>query len=187
MVERDLDDTVIGPPRPLTAGEVGDDSDTIVRERLRSGPPSATGPDAADNRAGSLGPVEPRVLYGFRVNTSEVISLERPAYIGRNPSHPRVLDGVRPRLVRVPSALGEVSGTHVELRQQGPVVIATDLRSTNGTRVNIPGSPPVRLRQSESIVVSPGSVIEIGDDNVIEVLAMRRAQPFDETPGAAHS
>jgi hypothetical protein len=67
------------------------------------------------------------------------------------------------------------------------MVIATDLKSTNGTTVRLPGSAPVRLRQSESIVVTPGSLIEIGDGNVIEILFLRRAYPSDPTPGAAHS
>ena len=184
-MELDLDDTIIRPPRALPAeGLSGDVSATVVRGRHRD----ATDPLASHDRAESeVAADRQELLYGFRVNTSDAIALDRPAYIGRNPSPPRVLAGVRPRLVRVPSAKGEVSGTHLELRQQGIVVIATDLRSTNGTRVNIPGAAPVRLRQSESIVVSPGSVIEIGDDNVIEVLAMRRAHPNGQTPGAAHS
>jgi hypothetical protein len=103
-----------------------------------------------------------------------------------SPSPPRIAVGGRPRLVRVPSPLGEVSSTHLELRQEGAMVIATDLRSTNGTRVRLPGAAPVRLRQGESIVVTPGSLIEIGDGNVIEVQSLRRAYPSDAHLGATH-
>lgn len=184
-MERDLDDTVIKPPRPLEYPHP-DDSDTIVRTRsitgraedrsesLRSGPPwSGT----------QHGPAE----YGFVVNSHQPIGLDRAAYLGRKPSAPRISAGTAPRLVRVPSPLGEVSSTHLELRQVGTVVIATDLGSTNGTRVRQPGSAPVRLRQGESVVVTPGSLIEIGDGNVVEIHSLRRSYPSDSHLGATHS
>jgi hypothetical protein len=67
------------------------------------------------------------------------------------------------------------------------MVIVTDLRSTNGTQVRLPGSAPTRLRQGESIVVTPGSTIEIGDGNVIEIHSLRRAHPSDPHLGATQS
>ena len=67
------------------------------------------------------------------------------------------------------------------------MVIATDLGSTNGTQVRHPGSVPVRLRQGESVVVTPGSVIEIGDGNVIEIHSLRRSYPSKSDLGATHS
>jgi hypothetical protein len=53
-------------------------------------------------------------------------------------------------------------------------VIVTDLKSTNGSIVMVPGSVPRKLRQGESVVVSPGTLVDIGDDNVIEILSARR-------------
>ncbi|MHA6668800.1 FHA domain-containing protein [Homoserinimonas sp. A447] len=179
-MEQDLDDTVIKPPRPLDH-RLPDESDTFVRMRH----PAQEGVD----RSSSLGS-EPRhgsADYGFVVNSHQPIGLDRPAYLGRKPSAPRITTGSTPRLVRVPSPLGEVSSTHLELRQVGTVVIATDLGSTNGTQVRQPGSAPIRLRQSESVVVTPGSVIEIGDGNVIEIHSLRRSYPPDPHPGATHS
>ena len=85
------------------------------------------------------------------------VGLEAPIYIGRKPSVPRIVFGPSPRLVAVPSPQAEVSGTHVEVRQQGSSVIVTDLESTNGTVVLAPGSEPLRLRQGESVVVIPGN------------------------------
>jgi hypothetical protein len=179
-VERDLDDTVIKPPRPLEYPHP-DDSDTIVRTRRSTG--------AAEDRSEPLRPGSQHgsAEYGFVVNSHQPIGLDRSAYLGRKPSGPRISTGTAPRLVRVPSPLGEVSSTHLELRQVGTVVIATDLGSTNGTQVRQPGSAPVRLRQGESVVVTPGSLIEIGDGNVIEIHSLRRSYPSDSDLGATHS
>lgn len=117
-------------------------------------------------------------FYGFRVGTSAIILLDAVVYIGRRPSAPRVVRGGMPRLVRVPSATSEVSSTHLELRQVGRTVVVTDMRSTNGTMVGVPGLAVRRLRQGESLVVTPGTLIDIGDRIVIEILPLqeRRAR-----------
>ena len=112
--------------------------------------------------------------YRIRVNRHEPIPLDAPALIGRRPVSPRIAIGGVPRLVRVPSPGREVSSTHVELRQQGASVIVTDLRSTNGTVVSIPGSSAQKLRQGESLVVSAGTVVDIGDGNTVEILPIER-------------
>ena len=119
-------------------------------------------------------PPEPGVAhYGFRIGGT-VVFLDRAAYIGRNPSRPRVLRDGLPRLVQVPSVSREVSSTHLEVRQRGASVVVTDLRSTNGTIVNIPGGTPTKLRQGESMVVTPGTLIDIGDGNLVEILPLQR-------------
>ena len=123
-------------------------------------------------------PIDPAGLtvpwYRIRVNRHEPIPLDSPALIGRKPVSPRIPIGGLPRLVRVPSPGREVSSTHVELRQQGASVIVTDLRSTNGTVVSIPGSSSQKLRQGESLVVSAGTVVDIGDGNTVEILPIER-------------
>ena len=120
-------------------------------------------------------PVQNTGFYSFRVGQrARAIMLDRPVRIGREPAPPRVLTGVSPRLVRVPSASHEVSGTHLELRQVGSSVIVTDLRSTNGSVVLQPGSVPRKLRQGESVVVSPGTLVDIGDENILHILPMQR-------------
>lgn len=110
--------------------------------------------------------------YRFRIGQT-VIELDKDAYIGRNPSRPRVLQGGMPRLVRVTSPQHEVSGTHLEIRQCGSSVIVTDLRSTNGSTVRVPGATPRHLRQGESMTVSPGALVDIGDGILIEILPMQ--------------
>lgn len=114
-------------------------------------------------------------VYSFRIGAlKEPIALDRPVRIGRRPSSPRILVGAPPRLVRVVSPRHEVSATHVELRQTGATVVVTDLRSTNGTTVLLPGSPPRKLLQGESVVVSPGTLVDIGDDNILQILPLDR-------------
>lgn len=116
--------------------------------------------------------------YRFRVDArSEPIALDTPCYVGRNPSAPRVSTGTVPRLVSVPSPRKEVSATHLEVRQLGASVIVTDLRSTNGSVVLLPGSAPRKLRQGESVVVSPGTLVDIGDDNILQILPAQRPAP----------
>lgn len=115
-----------------------------------------------------------RVLIG----SDHVVELETPVLIGRAPRRPRISAGALPQLVRVPSPHGEVSSTHVELRQVGAAVLVTDLRSTNGTRVTAPGAAS-RLVQGESVAVAVGTLIDLGDDTFVQILA-----PTDGESGA---
>jgi pSer/pThr/pTyr-binding forkhead associated (FHA) protein len=80
----------------------------------------------------------------------------------------------------VPSPKQEVSSTHIELRQLGASVVLTDLRSTNGSIVFPPASEPRKLRQGESVVATPGTLVDIGDGNVIEILSPQSRPPSDE-------
>ena len=86
------------------------------------------------------------------------------------------MKGIGPRLVAVQSPQREVSETHVEVRQLGGSVIVTDLRSTNGSIVQLPGNAARKLRQGESVVVSAGTLVDIGDGNIIRILPRRRLE-----------
>ena len=110
--------------------------------------------------------------YGFRLGTSEVVALDAIAFIGRRPSRPRVVAG-ESRLVRVLSPRHEVSATHLEIRQIGRSIVVSDLHSTNGTMVGVPGAPVRALRPGDSLVVTAGTLIDIGDNNVIEILPLQ--------------
>lgn len=122
----------------------------------------------------------PPRFHRVGIGTS-ILSLEVPLLIGRRPSVPRVVVGPVPRLTVVSSPRSEVSSTHVEIRQEGSAVVVTDLRSTNGTRVIIPGRQPVALRQGESIVVVAGTIVDIGDGNRLEILPLTRIIPQEES------
>ncbi|TQL48491.1 FHA domain-containing protein [Homoserinimonas aerilata] len=191
-MEHDTEDTIIRPARGEEGVRALLDDDTVIRPRQAPGStlprtiaaeqppvlaPPALEPPPVEPPALVEAPPEPPPIvpnwYRFTVNSHEPIGLDRPALIGRRPSLPRVPLVARPRLVRVPSPLQEVSGTHLELRQKGSSVVVTDYRSTNGTVVVLPGSLPRKLRPGESIVATPGSVIDIGDGNRIEILPVQ--------------
>ncbi|GAB3606875.1 hypothetical protein GCM10027413_22840 [Conyzicola nivalis] len=169
-MQPDLDDTVRRAPRPLQPAEP-DFDDTIV------GWPGVVADSQRDTA-----PLPERVVaqpqaacYGFRIGANgRTVLLDTAAYVGRSPSSPRIQSGVMPKLVKVPSPQGEVSGTHLEIRQLATSIIVTDLRSTNGSTVSVPGSAPRSLRQGEAMVVTPGTLVDIGDGNVIEILPLQR-------------
>jgi pSer/pThr/pTyr-binding forkhead associated (FHA) protein len=119
-------------------------------------------------------PPEPRRAYRLKMADGVVVPLDLTVYLGRKPSVPRIASDRRVRLVAVPSADKQVSATHLELRQTGDAVVATDMRSTNGSTVTVPGSRPRTLLRGESAVVTPGTLIDLGDGNVLEVLSPER-------------
>lgn len=184
----DIEDTVISEARPRREVPEPDTADTVIRlpDDARPHRHGGTASVSADEIVPRAVEAEPEPVasgpsfYAFRLGLgSERVLLDAPALIGRRPTLPRVSSGERsPRLVRVESPRKEVSSTHLEMRQVGGSVVVTDLRSTNGSVVMLPGSVPRTLRQSESMVVSPGTLIDIGDGNVLQVLALqRRDQP----------
>lgn len=172
MQSGEQDDTVLRPRGNTAADPAEVDEDTVILVFPLVEPGGAL-PGAAVAAISET----PRPGYAVRgdfrrarVNAHEPFSLESRALVGRKPAAPRIAGALMPLLIPVPSPSREVSATHVELRQHGTSVVVTDLNSTNGTRVTIPGSAPVKLRQGESIVVSAGSVVDIGDGNLIEIL-----------------
>lgn len=177
----DVEDTVIGaaappsapPSAPRSALQSSPDEDTVIK-----GSTAATGvPKPGDSAiATEWAPPPPvRSYHAIRIGTHEPIPLDVPAFIGRRPSTPRITGGRHPRLVRVPSVSREISSTHLEIRQEGSIVVVTDLGSTNGTVITTPGAPAIKLRQGESVVVAPSSVVDIGDDVRIEILPIPEA------------
>jgi hypothetical protein len=193
-VTDDVDDTVIVPRRPLpTSPDVSspstgsDDELTVIASKPSRRIDHATGEFMdAESAAWSAAvahetepqeteEIPPLTYYAFRIGErGEAILLDAPCYVGRNPSPPRVVRGLPPRLVRVSSELREVSATHLEVRQLGSSVVVTDLRSTNGSIVTVPGGLPTKLRQGESVVVSPGTLVDIGEGTILQILPMQR-------------
>jgi hypothetical protein len=105
-----------------------------------------------------------------RVGSGVPVELHVPVYIGRRPRSPGQLIDDQVILIEVPSPSREVSASHVRVARTGDEVVATDLNSTNGTTVTLPGAPRIKLGQGDSIVLPPYSRIDIGDGNVIEIL-----------------
>lgn len=116
---------------------------------------------------------ETEAASAFRIGDRAPERVDTPVYVGRQPRSPRITGQILPRLVRVESPSREVSATHIELRPTNQGLVLTDLESTNGTVVRQPGSGVRRLESGESLPVVPGTLIDIGDGNVIEILAYR--------------
>jgi hypothetical protein len=158
-----------------------------LQESLKTAPMTPSPASAASSLLAVQQPVRPEAqssAHSFRIGDRAPVSLDIPALIGRRPAAPRIPGRELPRLVRVSSPLNEVSGTHLEVRQDGASVVVTDLRSTNGTVVRMPGARPLKLRQGESVVVRPGTLVDIGDGNILEILPPPRlAVPGGPTAG----
>ncbi|ROS54642.1 FHA domain-containing protein [Frigoribacterium sp. PhB24] len=164
-----IDDTVVRRPARSSGG--ADTDDTVLRTSRHEVGPTSREPSGPGRPA-------PR-LHGVRVAGQDLL-LDAPVVVGRRPAGPRVASGPVPRLVTVPSPRHEVSGAHVDVRQQGDIVVVTDLRSTNGTRVIEPGRVPVILRQGESLVARAGTIVDVGDGNLLEILPPQRIIPTKE-------
>ncbi|RWZ50018.1 FHA domain-containing protein [Labedella phragmitis] len=156
---------------PVEAGEIPDsvlhDGRTVLRSSLPPTPDERTTlraavPDRPDQRT--------QTTFAFRVRDGQPYPLDVVHYIGRNPKQPRIPLDEPVRLFSVASPTKLVSSTHLELRQQGDSVVVTDLRSTNGTSVILPGREWQRLRAGQGIAVIPGTFIDIGDGVVLEIM-----------------
>ncbi|WP_154794672.1 FHA domain-containing protein [Occultella kanbiaonis] len=154
------------------------DGETILVSHLRSAyaqdaadavpnqPPSATiVPGVADDALYD----EPGPVIMLAVSSGPRVPLDRVVLIGRAPESSRFAGALMPRLVTVPSPQQDISRTHVEVRLEGDHVVVTDLRSTNGTMVAVPGNDPRRLHPGEGVPVPVGSLIDLGDGITIGV------------------
>lgn len=187
MDDDELADTVIKPLRPFGEPSARPDEDTIV-----PAPPTLVLPDDSGGflrsrqRAVEEITARPEIpapaRYRFSVNSAEPIPLDVPVLIGRDPRPPRVATAVMPRFVRVHSPQREVSATHVELRQDGASVIVTDMRSTNGTVITVPGMPVFTLHAGGSMVVAPGTTLDLGDGNIVEIMPIGRLLAREHEP-----
>ncbi|WP_370249376.1 FHA domain-containing protein [Nocardioides sp.] len=180
---------VVPPPPPSVDGP----DDEPPTEALPAVPPAPPGPDdvaspdhdgltqigasptpAPPDPLAGPGPVPGTVVARIQVNDGEPIDIDRAVLVGRAPEARQLGDGVLPRLLPVPSPMQEISSTHLEIRPgTGPdhgSAVATDLGSTNGTVVVLPGLPPEELRPGVAWQLVPGAVINLGDGVMIHVL-----------------
>ncbi|WP_051479276.1 FHA domain-containing protein [Arthrobacter sp. H5] len=103
-------------------------------------------------------------LGRMRVSTGEVIELDQPLIVGRQPSVSRVQGSGMPKLVQVRSDSGDISRSHVEVRLDGWHVLLCDLRATNGTVLIREGQPARRLGEGESAFLLDGDIAQLGED-----------------------
>ena len=110
-------------------------------------------------------PVPRPVLGVLRLSLGDVIMLDRGVLMGRNPraDFAGTEGEERPHVVKLPSAGGDISRTHLRVSLDGWHVLVTDLNSTNGTLVTLPGRDPQQLRPGEPVPIQPGTVVALAD------------------------
>ena len=102
----------------------------------------------------------PRPVLGvLRLSTGDAITLDRGVVMGRSPRTD--FNGEeRPHIVKLPSGDGEISRTHLPVILDGWRVLVTDLHSTNGTLIVLPGRDPEQLRPGRAAArIQPGTVV----------------------------
>jgi len=196
--ENDVDDTILGqPPVTAAAEDPNASADTVIGERRHAstpapGPvlsppvlPSIPGIPASAHLSAGVTPTGGRrtrieqpdasgptaVTHAVSFPDGRVIALDRAVYVGRSPRSPRITSGLVPELVAVPSPRREVSATHLEILEEGRAVVVRDLGSTNGTRLSSPGAAPSLLSPGSSRVVAAGTMLDLGDGIVLEIVA----------------
>jgi hypothetical protein len=90
------------------------------------------------------------------------IVLEGPLLLGRRPT----LDGQSgpvPTLVTVASPDNDLSRNHLRINLDGWHVLVTDLGSTNGTVVELPGEQPERIHPQRPTMITPGTRVTLAD------------------------
>ncbi|MGH3154149.1 MAG: FHA domain-containing protein [Streptosporangiaceae bacterium] len=179
-------------PGPTTVAGADDDGSTVMRGEVSthaswSAAPDRIGPmvkavlcshrhpnppgTPACGRCGAPLPAQapvtvPRPVLGvLRLSTGDIITLDRGVVMGRSP-RTDFAGPDRPHVVKLPSGDGEISRTHLQVSLDGWHVLVTDLNSTNGTMVALPGRDPERLRPGEPLPIQPGTqvIMAVGID-----------------------
>jgi hypothetical protein len=185
------DDTVVRVP--VAPGEpTGPDLDDTIATTARpamppAAPPPPTPPPPAPTEETTPRPPTPLVVPVppsappavppppapiLRLPDGSALEIDGgTVYVGRRPALPRVPAAGIPRLVTLASPGREVSSTHLAISAVGGAIVVRDMLSTNGTVVKAPGIPARTLLRGESAVVTPGTTLDLGDGNVLEVLS----------------
>ncbi|MFC5929058.1 FHA domain-containing protein [Cryobacterium melibiosiphilum] len=158
-------DTVIRPPHPTRHGRAAADAPGQPEK-----PPAETGSARALAQPQVIAAVAGVARSSFQLTPGEPYRLDRAYVLGRNPRLPRIVVGEPPTLLTVQSGTSAVSSTHLEIRQEGDSIVITDLGSTNGTVVRPLRGRTRRLRSGQSLAVTPGTMVDIGDGNIVEIL-----------------
>jgi hypothetical protein len=167
--------TLAGPPIPALVEPQPPGPQSLAPTAPMATAPAAaahvpTVPDVRENVWSQPLPGRPRP-FRLLLADGTLVPLDQPVFLGRKPSVPRIHPGGTPLLVTLDSPQREVSSTQLELTTVGGAIVATDTRSTNGSVLRVPGAQPRILIGGESAVVTPGTLIELGDGNLIELLA----------------
>ena len=114
-----------------------------------------------------------RPVAALVFSTGDVVAVDRTVLVGRAPEARRFASHDQPHVVTVPSPQQEISSTHLEIRPGAGAdhgsAIATDLGSTNGTVLALPGLDADELKPGIAVLLVPGAVLDLGDGVTIQV------------------
>lgn len=126
----------------------------------------------AKRRAGrgrNVEAVAPLAAFYLELSTGGQELIDQPLVIGRAPSATALGGGAIPRLVTMTTPNQDISRTHAQISVEGGTVVVTDLHSSNGTIVTLPGRAAQKLREGETTPVIPGTIIDLGDGATLTV------------------
>lgn len=126
-------------------------TDLEARRALRRAARASATPEVAS----------PRLWVDLSTGGTE--RLDRTVIVGRAPSAARVTGGDIPKLLTMSTPNQDISRTHAQIAVEGGTVVVTDLHSSNGTFVTLPGRAPQKLRGGEPTTVIVGTIIDLGD------------------------
>jgi hypothetical protein len=108
----------------------------------------------------------PRPPLGvLELSSGTTVRLDRDVVLGRAPSVGAATPLESVHLVRVPSPNNDISRNHARVSLEGWQVLVTDLGSTNGTTLRVPGADePVQLRPHDAVPIVPGTVLALADE-----------------------
>ncbi|WP_052436848.1 FHA domain-containing protein [Georgenia sp. SUBG003] len=159
--------------RPADDGD--HDGHTVLPSQL---PPLPAEERPADDGGHDGEPWAEQPILELVLSTGPRIEVTRPVLLGRAPESSRFRGGEVPRLVTVSNPQRDVSGTHVEIRPAGDHVVVTDMNSTNGTVLVLPGQPAFRLHPGTGVPVPAGGVVELGTG--VSIAVVRAGEEADE-------
>lgn len=180
------DRTVRAVPRTLPTFApggpvIGAPGAPLPKPPARVGAPAPTSSTSAASDASSEEPSQPgpapageHVAPAWRLVAAsgfEVV-IDGTAVLGRDPQ-PTAVPGARAIAVDDPART--VSKTHAFAEPTAAGLRVTDLRSTNGVRVEPPGEPMRELVPGEPTVVAPGAALYLGEFGLrVDGVARRR-------------
>ncbi len=106
----------------------------------------------------------PRPRLGrLEFDNGQVVNLDRPVVIGRNPPSDHVVGGETANPVTVTDIDMRISSFHVRVYFEGWNVVAENPGSTNTTWVSLPTGQRAELKRGQPMVIRPGTTVTLAD------------------------
>lgn len=166
---RSVEDAAVRPPGDEAADPESGPSRAIEDHTVVASDLAQLRAQRRAGRGRAVEPLAPVAAFLLELSTGGQELLDQPLVIGRAPSATALGGGKIPRLVTMTTPNQDISRTHAQISVEGGTVVVTDLHSSNGTIVILPGRPAQKLREGETTVVIPGTVIDLGDGATLTV------------------